>query len=166
MKAQRAGGAIRWFPFSLRLENAIVAYARYVGKAFWPSRLALIYPHPENTLRSWQVLTASLFLLGVTGFVIKARSHRYLFLGWFWFLGTLVPMIGLVQVGGQAMADRYAYLSFIGLFLMICWGVTEWAARRHISAAWLAGVSAAVLLALAAVAHHQVDYWGDNVTLW
>src|SRR5947209_1013295 len=106
MKVQSAGGAVRSVievPLSARLGNAIVCYARYVGKAFWPSRLAPMYPHPEDSLKTWQVVVAFLFLLVITVLVIAARRHRYLGVGWFWFLGTLVPMIGLVQVGAQAM---------------------------------------------------------------
>lgn len=166
VKAQRASGSIHWLPFFLRAENAVVAYALYVGKAVWPSRLGLFYPHPRNTLAAWQVVASALFLLIVTAWVIKARRRRYLLVGWFWFLGSLVPMIGLVQVGEQAMADRYAYLSFIGLFIMLCWGVSEWAAEHDISARWLAGATAAMLLALAVMTHYQIGYWEDNVTLW
>ena len=86
-------------------------------------------------------------------------------MGWFWFLGTLVPMIGLIQVGSQAMADRYAYLPFVGLFIMVCWGVADWA-ELHIFLAWLAGISMTALLPLAAVTHRQIGYWKDDVTLW
>ena len=95
------------------------------AKALWPSHLAIFYPHPESLLNPWQVAGALLLLLAVTALVIAGRHRRYFLVGWFWFLGTLVPMIGLVQVGAQAMADRYAYLPFIGLFLMICWGVAD-----------------------------------------
>ena len=168
--AARTGGTlggIYFHPFSLRLQNAIVSYVRYVGKAFWPSGLALYYPYPSrDSLAMWQVIAASAFLLAVTALVIAGRRRRYLLVGWLWFLGTLVPMIGLTQVGIQAMADRYAYLPFIGLFIMVCWGVAEWANRRHISSAKLAAVSAVVLLALAVVTHRQIAYWDDNVTLW
>ena len=166
MQAQRWGGARNWFPRLIRLGNAIVCYARYVGKALWPSHLALFYPHPGASLKTWQVLAAFLFLLAVTALVVTHRHRRYLMVGWLWFLGTLVPMIGLIQVGVQAMADRYAYLSFIGLFIMICWGVADWSEQWHISASWLAAVSVAVLMALAVVSRVQLDYWSDNVTLW
>ncbi len=94
------------------------------------------------------------------------RSHRYLLVGWLWFLGALVPMIGLVHVGNQAMADRYAYLPFIGLFLMVCWGVSELAERRHVPVIALRSAGMIVLLVLAVVTHHQLAYWNDNVTLW
>jgi protein O-mannosyl-transferase len=169
MKAQRAGEAIRsvvQYPMEIRLENAEISYARYAGKAFWPSHLSPIYPHPGHSLNLWQAGTAGFLLLVVTVLVIAARRHRYLLVGWFWFLGTLVPMIGLVQVGNQAMADRYAYLPFVGLFIFICWGATEWAAAQHVSMKWLAAAGAICLFGLAMVAHRQLSFWKDNVTLW
>jgi hypothetical protein len=170
MEAQQAAGAMHTvknsFSLSIRLGNAIVCYARYLGKAFWPSRLALIYPHPGTSLKTWEVLAALVLLLAVTALVLRERRRRYLLVGWFWFLGTMVPMIGLVQVGEQAMADRYAYLPFIGLFIMICWGVADWAAQRKVSATVLAGASVVVLVALSVVAYRQLGYWRDNVILW
>jgi len=170
LRAEHTGGTlsgIYFHPFSVRLQNAILSYVRYVGKAFWPSGLALYYPYPSGDLLVlWQVIAAFAFLLAVSALVIASRRRRYLLVGWLWFLGTLAPMIGLRQVGIQAMADRYAYLSFIGLFIMVCWGVAEWARQRHISSANLAVVSAVVLVALAVMTHRQLAYWDDNVTLW
>jgi protein O-mannosyl-transferase len=170
MRAQQAAGAMHTlkntFPFSIRLGNAIVCYARYLGKAFWPSHLALIYPHPGTSLKAWAVLAALVLLLAITALVLRERRRRYLLVGWFWFLGTMVPMIGLVQVGEQAMADRYAYLPFIGVFIMVCWGLADWAQQRKVSAAVLAGASVVVLTALSVVAYRQLNYWGDNVVLW
>ncbi len=169
MKAQRAGGALRStleVSFGARLENATVAYARYFGKAFWPARLAPLYPLHASSPPGWQVATASLFLLAVTAAVVTARKQRYLMVGWFWFLGTLVPMIGLVQVGEAAMADRYAYLPFLGLFFAVCWGVADGAAQRKISPQVLAVPALATLIALAVATHFQLSYWSDNVTLW
>jgi protein O-mannosyl-transferase len=154
------------YPFSIRAANAIVSYAWYVRKAFWPSHLALLYPHPSGLPPMWQVLAAVLFLFAVTALVIAARRRRYLVTGWLWFLGTLVPMIGLVQVGRQAMADRYSYLPSIGLFLMICWGVAEWTEQLHLRLVWLRTASVAVLLSLAVVAHRQIGYWKDSYALW
>jgi tetratricopeptide (TPR) repeat protein len=107
-----------------------------------------------------------LLLAAITALVIVNRRHRYLLVGWLWFLGTLVPMIGLVQVGRQAMADRYAYLPFIGLFVMICWGLGDLAKRRRISVAWQAGAGVVVLLVLAVLTHRQLAFWDDNVRLW
>ncbi len=169
LKAQQAGHAVRsltQYPFSLRLENAVMSYARYVAKAIWPSSLAVLYPFPRTSPAIWQLLTAMLVLMAITGIVIAARKRRYLTVGWLWFLGSLVPMIGLVQVGEQAMADRYAYLSFIGLFVMFAWGVADLAAARQVSPAWAKAMSVALLLVLAAVTRHQLTYWRDNVSLW
>ena len=166
MRAQRLGGGINPdTTLSTRLENAIVSYARYLGQAFWPTRLAPIYPYPEGSFKAWQVV-AALLLIGITALVIAGRRQRYLAVGWFWFLGTLVPMIGLVQVGRQAMADRYAYLPFVGLFIIVCWGLGNWAKQRHIPVPWQASVGVAVLLALAVLTHLQIDFWEDNLRLW
>ena len=167
MKAQGVGRPAGWsFTFGVRLANAIVSYARYVEKMFWPSRLALLYPHPGNSLARWQVAGALIFLLGTSAAVALCWRRRYLTVGWLWFLGTMVPMAGLVQVGRQAMADRYAYLPFIGLFIMVCWTAAEWAGRRRIRTAVLAVTTALMLLALTAVTHRQLAYWRDNVKLW
>jgi len=169
MKAQKAGGAIHNFAaysFRVRLENAIVAYSRYIGKAFWPTSLSPLYPHPLDLLRAWQVIASALLLVLVTLFVIKNRRRGYLFTGWFWFVGTLVPMIGLIQVGEQAMADRYAYLPFVGLFVMVCWGVDEWGQTTQFSARWLAVPAVAVLAALGCLTYRQISYWRNSETLW
>jgi len=169
MKAQKAGGAIHNFAaysFQVRLENAIVAYSRYIGKAFWPAGLSPLYPHPLDSLRTWQVITSALLLVLVTVLVIKNRRHGYLITGWFWFVGTLVPMIGLIQVGEQAMADRYAYLPFIGLFLMVCWGADEWAQGKQPSARWLVVPAVALLGTLGWLTYRQTSNWRNSETLW
>jgi tetratricopeptide (TPR) repeat protein len=156
-----------WQPFPVRLENAVVAYARYLGKAVWPSNLAILYPHPGNSLKLWLVTSSLLLLLAITAAAVAVRHrHRYLLVGWLWFLGTLVPMIGLVQVGVQAMADRYAYLPFVGLFIAFCWLLADWAEYWHFAPALQWGASVAVLLALAMVARRQLDRWSDNNLLW
>jgi tetratricopeptide (TPR) repeat protein len=164
MRAQAAAGAMRYYPLGSRLGNAVVCYVRYIANAFWPSHLSVFYSHP--VLDAWKVTGSALLLLAITAMVLYLRRERYLAVGWFWFLGTLVPMIGLVQVGEQAMADRYAYLSFIGLFLMICWGGAEFAARQRLHSAWVAVPSIAALLVLALLTHRQLGYWSDNVKLW
>jgi tetratricopeptide (TPR) repeat protein len=177
VKAQWKGGSFNPdYTFFQRLENAIVCYVRYIGKAFWPSHLALLYPHPGNSLKLWQAGLALLVLLAVSVFVLRSRRRRYLTVGWLWFLGTLVPMIGLVQVGRQAMADRYAYLPFLGLFIMVCWGVPDFlalaakadagAGRRQLSPAWLAVPACVVLLVLAGLTHRQIGYWRNDVAVW
>jgi len=167
--AQKHGGAVvslETYPFSIRLTNAIVAYVRYIGKCFWPTNLIPIYPHPWHPLPTVQVIPALVALITITVLAFMARSHRYFLVGWLWFLGALVPMIGLVHVGNQAMADRYAYLPFIGLFVMVCWGVAELAEARHVPVTALRSAGAIVLVVLAVLTHHQLAYWNDNITLW
>ena len=169
MRAQREAGAVLSLgaiPLSLRLSNAIVSYVKYVAKAFWPAKLAPMYPHPANLLRAWQVYLALLILLAITMFVFEKRRRRYLLVGWLWFLGTLVPMIGLVQVGRQAMADRYAYLPLLGIFIMVCWSAADWLEAKRAPAALLPIASAVIIVALALVARRQIGYWADNELLW
>ena len=169
MSAQRADGTKTWYPLGLRVEYALVSYVDYMSKTLWPVRLSAFYPHPDYVpLR--QAALAMLVLALVTALTIANRRRRpYLLVGWLFFLGTLVPMLGLEGVGyqgKQGIADRYAYLPFIGLFIMICWAVAEWAQQKHLPAAVLRVVSVAVLLALGIAAYRQVGYWHDNVTLW
>ncbi len=169
MKAQSASGAVLSLsstPLSIRLSNAIVSYVKYIEKALWPVNLAPMYPHPGASLRAWQVYGGLLILLAISMLVYERRSQRYLLVGWLWFVGTLVPMIGIVQVGRQAMADRYAYLPLIGIFIMVCWGLSELADERRVPVAALAAASCIVVLALGVVAHRQIGYWADNITLW
>ncbi len=169
MKAQKAGGAVKnlsEYSLLLRLETAVVSYVRYLGKAFWPTKLVGLYPHPSKLYPAWQVGAALILLVAITVLVLRAREQRYLAVGWFWFLGTLVPMIGLVQVGLQAMADRYAYLSFVGLFLMLTWRVADWAKARQISARWLAIPALGCLVALGTLTYRQVGYWHDTSSFW
>lgn len=166
LNAQAGGGATSYYGLALRLQNALVSYARYLGKVFWPSGLALFYPYPLKPYPLWQVCGAAFILLAISAAVALAYRRRYLTVGWLWFLGTLVPMIGLVQVGTQAMADRYAYLSFVGLFIMVCWLVADWTAQMHLSPVLLRAASVVVLLALVLVSHRQVGFWNDHITLW
>ena len=167
IRAQRAGGAIAAFriPLSIRLANAALSYTRYLEKAIWPSRLAVFYPHPLGSALGWQAVASAAGLLIISVLVVRDRERRYLFVGWFWFLGTLVPMIGLVQVGTQGMADRYAYLPFIGLYVMICWGVAELAQQRQLIRAMLP-FAVVILPLLMIVTYRQIGYWQDDVTLW
>ena len=173
MEAQKAGGAVKdlaRFSLPLRLETTVISYARYLGKTFWPTKLVLPYPHPLKLYPAWQVYAAVVLLLLITAIVLCARDKRYLAVGWFWFLGSLVPMIGLVQVGEQAMADRYAYIPFLGLFLMIVWLIADWAAdwnkSRQVPARWLAIPAVCCLLALASLTYRQVGYLHDTEALW
>ena len=174
MKAQKAGGAIQTFSqysLLLRLETAVISYVRYIGKAFWPSRLAALYPHPTKLYPAWQFVAAALLLLFITWlvvrvFVIRTHHRRYLAVGWFWFLGSLVPMIGLIQVGSQSMADRYAYIPFVGLFVMATWLVADWALAHRISSRWLAIPAISCLLVLGILTYRQVGYWHDPESFW
>jgi protein O-mannosyl-transferase len=167
--AQRAGSSVRTLaevPMSIRWQNVFVSYVRYIGKAFWPSRLIPLYPRPVDSLPAWQVLGAAALLLLLSALAIRYRDRRYLPVGWFWFLGTLVPMIGIITVGEQAMADRYGYLPFIGLFVAVVWTLGEVASKRGIRGVWLAASAVAVLLALGSLTYRQIGYWYDNETLW
>lgn len=168
MQAQRAGGAMRsstQFSLNVRLENAVNAYAMYLWKMMWPTRLAPLYPHPGDALPTWQVALAAVVLLVITVFVIRFRGRGYLLVGWLWFLGTLVPVVGLVQVGDAAIADRYAYIPLIGIFVMISFGIADWAGQMKAAKA-LALAGTVIVVALAAVTYRQIGYWQSNVTLW
>jgi tetratricopeptide (TPR) repeat protein len=169
MKAQKAGLAVQTFSrysLLLRLETAVVSYVRYLEKALWPSQLVALYPHPTKLYPAWQAGAAVVLLLLITAVVLRARDQRYLVVGWFWFLGSLVPTIGLVQVGFQAMADRYSYVSFVGLFLMLTWLVGDWAEAHQISATWLAIPAIPCLLALGTLTYRQVGCWHDTQSFW
>ncbi len=169
VKAQQAGGAMRstvQFSLGVRLENAVVAYAMYLWKMIWPSHLAPIYPHPGDSLAAWQVAVSVLVLLAVTGIALAYRTKRYLLTGWLWFLGTLIPVIGLVQVGDQAMADRYAYIPLIGIFVMIAWGVADLADSLRIGVSLRLVAATCVLLALSLATYRQLGYWSSNYDLW
>jgi Tfp pilus assembly protein PilF len=165
---QQAAGAMAStdrLPLVLRLENAIVSLVRYLGKTFWPSDLAVFYPHPGMALSVSTVLLSGVILGTVTMFTWLWRKRSpYLFVGWFWFLGTLVPVLGIVQVGAQAMADRYMYLPLIGPALMIGWFGAEMVAH---SLRRIVGVAAVLgLVALLIVSRVQVGYWQNTETLF
>jgi len=166
--AQRKESAVRTlaeFSLSARLGNAIVSYVRYLGHTFWPVRLVPVYPH-EGTPPAWQIVGAALLLSVITALVIWRRERRYLLVGWFWFLGTLVPVIGIIQTGEQSMADRYAYLPMIGLFVMLVWLIADVAEAKHISKALIAVPAALVLVTLGVLTYRQLGHWHDGETLW
>ena len=157
--------AMAEYSLHTRLANAMVAYARYVAHAFWPFRLAPAYPLLDDAIPINQVLTSCAFLLLVTGFALASRK-RFLLVGWLWFLGTLVPMIGVVQVGNQSMADRYAYISFIGLFWMATWSIAEAGREWQVSFRWLAVPACLAVTGTAFLTTRQVGYWHNSETLW
>ncbi len=164
---KRATGAIPPLPFPWRLQNAFASYVIYVWETLWPTRLAVFYPHPDNTLAIWEVILAIGFLLAITVAAIVFRSKRpYLFTGWFWYLGMLVPVIGLVQVGEQGHADRYTYLPHIGLFLLAVWLAADLTAVRRSKSRFAVATAAVIIVALAWAAFIQTSYWRNSETLW
>ncbi len=168
--AQRRGGAMALaevLPFRQRVANAIYSYFDYLVKGVWPSHLAVFYPHPETTLALWKVLAAASLLTTITLLVWLNRERcRYLLTGWLWYVIAMVPMIGIVQVGRQAMADRYAYLPFIGLFIIAVWGCADLFAQLGLSGAVKAVLAAAPLVAYASMAFLQIAYWHDSCRLF
>jgi Flp pilus assembly protein TadD len=168
--AQRSGGALEslgTIPLNARLANAFVTYMCYMGKTVWPHDLAVFYPHPGPSLPLWQVAGAVLSLLAITLLVLRAvRSHPYLITGWLWYLGTLVPVIGIVQVGAHAMADRYTYVPLIGLSIVVAWGLPDMLARRPHRKAVLAPLTAGFLAVLMMYSLFQVRCWKNSSTLF
>src|SRR6266513_311405 len=162
----QATGSLEQLPFTWRLSNALVSYIEYARQTFWPARLAVFYPYPNNPLSIWKVTLASAFLLTVSAIAIFLRKKRpYVLTGWFWYVGMLVPVIGIVQIGEQGHADRYTYLPQIGLFLLIVWGVADLANTWHLRREylWLAAtITIAVLSYRAAV---QTVFWKNSERL-
>ncbi|MGO9614405.1 MAG: tetratricopeptide repeat protein [Dissulfurispiraceae bacterium] len=153
-------------PFGHSIENALISYVKYIGKTIWPHDLAVLYPMPLS-FPLWQVVCSLLILLLLSAATVwAARRFPYLAVGWFWFLITLFPVIGLIQFGMQSMADRYSYIPVTGLFIMVAWGVpdlTKGLKRREGILALLAG---AVIIASAALTWQQLGYWRDNISLF
>jgi protein O-mannosyl-transferase len=183
MKAQ-SSARHEGIPVWMHLANAALAYTKYVGKTFWPANLAPLYPHPGGTINIPGAIFSTIGILAVTVVVVLLRERRYLLIGWFWFLGTMVPMVGLVQVGVQSMADRYAYIPVLGIFVIVCWGIPDLLQSSNIrvetmpasslsptktlpaASLPLAVGSVIILSSLAFALHRQVNFWTDNLTLW
>jgi hypothetical protein len=150
----------------VRVANALWSYLLYVLKMIWPLRLTIFYPHPEHSLAVWKPLAGCAFLLVFTFYCLRHLRERYLIAGWLWYVGCLVPVIGLVQVGRQALADRYAYTPLLGIFVIIVWWTADrsesWPNRTEV----LAGCAALVLLFFGAVTWQQTAYWKDSFTLF
>jgi protein O-mannosyl-transferase len=167
---QMAGNAmqpLRHLSLGVRLGNAIYSYAIYVEKTVWPVHLAVLYPHPLNSLTFGQTASALIFLAVVSVLVWSQRTIRpYALVGWLWFLGTLVPMIGIVQVGLQAMADRYAYIPTIGLFLILAWGISDFIEARAIHRGAVIATGIAALGGLSVLTSRQIGYWRSDEALW
>jgi protein O-mannosyl-transferase len=167
--AQQKGGAVvsvEAFSLSDRIANALVSYVIYIGKMIWPNDLAIFYPHTAQ-LPTYQVAGAVVFLIAVTSIVIwTAKRIPYLMVGWLWYVGTLVPVIGILQVGAQARADRYTYVPLIGLFIIAAWGIPELLRKWCYRKVALCAFSAIVLLCFFMVTWTQVGYWRNSVTLF
>ena len=168
--AQSKGGAVMSFELlslKMRILNALVAYVRYLEKLFWPHDLSVSYPHPGPFLPVWQGLAAGLFLIAVSLLLVMACKKRpFLLMGWLWFLGTFVPVIGIVQVGGQLMADRYTYLPSIGIFIMAAWAIPGLVARLPYRRALLALGAMIVLFCLSMSTWFYAGRWQDGKTLY
>lgn len=168
--AQRAGQAVvplDVLPFHLRLINAVIACARYLGKILWPADLAIFYPINKAELTYGRVLAALALLLAASFIVLKlTRRRRYLPTGWFWFLGTLVPVIGIVQVGGQALADRYTYIPSIGIFIILAFGTAELLKNWKYRKPALSIIASAIILVLLIQTRTQVSYWQNSISLF
>jgi Tfp pilus assembly protein PilF len=166
---QRQGGAVSGLdtiPLQLRLENAVVAYVVYIGKMIWPQHLAVVYPY-SRAIPTWQVVGAALVLLAVSAMVIRyGRRYGFLPVGWYWYLGTLVPVIGIVQVGSQPWADRYSYVPSIGLSMMVAWGIHALLKQWSYRTLTLSVAGGLVILGCMGIASGQVRHWRNSHALW
>jgi tetratricopeptide (TPR) repeat protein len=167
--AQRSGGAVLTLsslPLRFRLQNAVYSCAAYLFKAVWPVNLAVFYPHPQGTLPPILIALSFLGLLLITGLAWRYRAVCYLPAGWLWYLVSLSPVIGILQVGKQAMADRYAYTSMLGIFVIVVWGIADAAERIALPKRSLYLLSGGVLVILASVTQLQISYWHSSITLF
>ncbi len=160
-------GSFQHYPFGVRLANAAVSYVAYIGKSFWPVRLACFYPHPLGTIPTWQVgACAGLLAVVTAGAIVVARRLPYVTVGWLWYVITLLPVIGIIQVGGQSMADRYTYITLIGFWVAVVWAAYEFVGKTRAGGIALSVAAVAVLACLAVRASSQARYWRDDLTLF
>ena len=163
---QQALPTLETLPLGYRLANGLVAYATYLLKMVWPVDLAVFYPHPGTSLSWWTVTLAALFLAGISWSVWLARGSGYLEVGWLWYLGTLIPVSGLIQAGGHSMADRHAYIPLIGVFIMLIWGITQAAHTLQLKKAWLIAAGICLLLTMTVLTRQQLRHWHNSATLF
>jgi Flp pilus assembly protein TadD len=166
---QRQGGAVaasEALPLGDRVANALVSYMRYIGKMLWPAHLAAVYPF-SRPIPAWWVAGSLLGFLALSIMAIRAaRRYPYVAVGWLWFVGTLVPVIGVIQVGSQAMADRYTYVPLVGLFIIVAWGGVDLCARWPHRRLLLPIAAGLVIVACMVLARGQVEYWRNSLALW
>jgi len=155
------------YPVSVRISNTLVSYAGYLKKMIWPTGLTCFYPHPGDTLSLGLIIGSGLLIACITGLsVYAAKRHPYAVVGWLWYIGTMVPVIGLVQVGDQAMADRYTYIPFIGLFIVLAWGIPRLFVRLPYRKPVSLVAAGLLISALAVTAWYQTGHWRTNRTLF
>ena len=160
-------GEMEPFPLTWRIDNAVVTYLIYIRQMFWPERLAVFYPHPENHLAVSELIFATVILVAITiAALVLRRTRPYFVVGWFWYLGMLVPVLGVLQVGVQGHADRYTYLPQIGLYILLTWAIADLLGSWRYRHSLLAVGAAIVLLALCHSARSQMPVWGDSESLW
>jgi len=167
--AQGKGGAIKdtsLVPLWSRLENASTAYLKYILKMLWPTDLAFYYPFPAS-IPAWQFIGSLIFLISASVLTVFAvRNRPYLLTGWYWFFLTLVPVIGIIQVGGQGMADRYTYIPLVGLFVIVAWGVPELVSKLPFRQAFLALLATVIVVLSSFLTWQQLGHWRDSVSLY
>jgi protein O-mannosyl-transferase len=166
--AQRKGGALSAdSSLIMNAGNALLSYVKYALKMLWPSKLAAFYPYNPAATSGWQIMMAIISILIVSALVIRAaKRFPYLAVGWLWYLGTFVPVIGFVRIGQHAMADRYTYIPLIGLFVVVVWGIADLARRLHTGTAVLAGLMIVVFALCAVLTNQQTRKWHDSITLF
>ncbi|MCE5324464.1 tetratricopeptide repeat protein [bacterium] len=167
---QRSSGSLKElgiFPLGVRVANAVYSCIAYLCKTIWPTKLAPFYPHPANSLPTWQVVGSAILIIAITWLVIRSRRHPYAIVGWLWYIITLLPVIGLVQVGAQAMADRYTYVPMIGIGIMVAWGVPSiFPQKDHKVISPIALLAIVVITAFSVCTYHQVGYWRNDYILF
>ena len=161
----RNEGIMDHLPWSWRLGNAVVAYTTYLWQMIWPFNLSAFYPHPGKNLSLWSLALSAFVLVLISALVLWQRRRHYLMVGWLWYLGMLLPVIGLVQSGEQAHADRYTYLPLIGIFIMIAWGLNDWVGAHPKKRILLGTALALLLIPLSCRAYLQTSYWRDSISL-
>jgi Tfp pilus assembly protein PilF len=163
---QRSTGAVQAVPLATRIENALISYAVYIGQMFWPTQLSVLYPYPQ-IIAAWRAVAAFTLFTGMSALAVLAwRRRPYFATGWFWYAGTLVPVIGVVQVGTQSHADRYTYVPLVGLSIIVAWGAAETIGRWPPAKPVIAAAAAVACMASMAAVYTQLRYWENSETLF